>query len=233
MGWVGAGSFSTGTLLPAFQAAGFDRFTAIASASGLSSRRAAERYGFARAVSGGFRVVDDPDTSVVVIATPHDTHAELAMLGPEGRAARVVREAARADHGRARRRDARLARAPDGSSRSASTGAGLRPCWPRGRSWPRSTGPMLLVYRVAAGPVPDGHWYHDPRQGGRILGEVCHFVDTAQALIGSPIEEAAGPARRRGGGRRRGGLAALRRRVAGHDRLRERSGRGRARSGSR
>jgi predicted dehydrogenase len=55
-----------------------------------------------------------------------------------------------------------------------------------------ASGPKLLVYRVAAGPVPDGHWYHDRRQGGRVLGEVCHFVDTAQALIGSEIEEAAG-----------------------------------------
>ncbi len=49
-----------------------------------------------------------------------------------------------------------------------------------------------MVYRVAAGPVPDGHWYHDPRQGGRLLGEVCHFVDTAQALVGAPVEEVAG-----------------------------------------
>ena len=48
------------------------------------------------------------------------------------------------------------------------------------------------MYRVAAGPVPDGHWYHDRRQGGRLLGEVCHFVDTAQALVGEPIEEVAG-----------------------------------------
>ena len=49
--------------------------------------------------------------------------------------------------------------------------------------------PKLVVYRVAAGPVPDGHWYHDRRQGGRLLGEVCHFVDTAQALVGAPIED--------------------------------------------
>jgi predicted dehydrogenase len=50
----------------------------------------------------------------------------------------------------------------------------------------------LVVYRIAAGPVPDKHWYHDRRQGGRLLGEVCHFVDTAQALIGAPIEDVAG-----------------------------------------
>jgi predicted dehydrogenase len=49
--------------------------------------------------------------------------------------------------------------------------------------------PKFLVYRVAAGPVPDGHWYGDRRQGGRVIGEVCHFVDTAQALIGADIVE--------------------------------------------
>jgi predicted dehydrogenase len=66
------------------------------------------------------------------------------------------------------------------------------------------TSPKFLVYRVAAGPVPDGHWYTDRRQGGRVLGEVCHFVDTAQALIGADIEETvsvlAGDGHGRGGG---------------------------------
>ena len=68
--------------------------------------------------------------------------------------------------------------------------------------------PKFLVYRVAAGPVPEGHWYTDRRQGGRILGEVCHFVDTAQALIGADIEETvsvlAGDGHGRGGGDGRG-----------------------------
>jgi predicted dehydrogenase len=66
------------------------------------------------------------------------------------------------------------------------------------------TSPKFLVYRVAAGPVPDGHWYTDRRHGGRVLGEVCHFVDTAQALIGADIEETvsvlAGEGHGRGGG---------------------------------
>jgi predicted dehydrogenase len=53
-------------------------------------------------------------------------------------------------------------------------------------------GPKLVVYRIAAGRVPDGHWYLDRRQGGRSLGEVCHFVDLAQALVGADIEDAAG-----------------------------------------
>ena len=50
--------------------------------------------------------------------------------------------------------------------------------------------------------MPDEHWYRDRRQGGRLLGEVCHFIDTAQALIGAEIEEATGLAGSGGPGSR-------------------------------
>jgi hypothetical protein len=52
--------------------------------------------------------------------------------------------------------------------------------------------PKLIVYRIAAGRVPEGHWYLDRRQGGRLLGEVCHFVDLAQALVDADIKDAVG-----------------------------------------
>jgi predicted dehydrogenase len=39
-------------------------------------------------------------------------------------------------------------------------------------------GPRLMRYRVSVPPLPENHWIHDPViGGGRILGEVCHFVD--------------------------------------------------------
>ena len=44
-----------------------------------------------------------------------------------------------------------------------------------------------MNYRVNAGPLPSGHWYHDRRQGGRLLGEVCHFIDTCNAVVGAPV----------------------------------------------
>jgi predicted dehydrogenase len=47
-----------------------------------------------------------------------------------------------------------------------------------------------MHYRVNAGYLPPDHWVHDPEQGGgRILGEVCHFVDFLMFLAGSsPVE---------------------------------------------
>ena len=50
--------------------------------------------------------------------------------------------------------------------------------------------PLALNYRVNAGYLPPDHWVNDRDQGGgRILGEVCHFVDLLMFLASSPIVE--------------------------------------------
>jgi len=53
--------------------------------------------------------------------------------------------------------------------------------------------PLALHYRVNAGCLPPDHWVNDrERGGGRILGEVCHFVDLLMFLAASPITEVEG-----------------------------------------
>jgi hypothetical protein len=123
-----------------------------------------------------------------VIATPHDGHADLA--------ARALRS------GRHVWCEKPLALTEDEldevtaawreSGRVLAVGFNRRwsPAVRAGRAaLERVSGPRLVVYRIAAGPVPERHWYHDPRQGGRLRGEVCHFIDTAQALVGRPVED--------------------------------------------
>jgi len=44
-----------------------------------------------------------------------------------------------------------------------------------------------MVYRVNAGRLPKDHWTYDEHVGGgRIIGEVCHFVDLLQFFAGAP-----------------------------------------------
>ena len=191
VGWAGAGAFSTGTLLPAFRAAGFERLVAITSASGLSARRAAERHGFEKAVSGADALAADEDIDVIVIATPHDTHADLAALGlAAGRHVWCEKPLALTET-----ELDQVEKAWRESDRQLAIGFNRR--WSPAvlaaqRALAGVTAARLVVYRIATGPVPEGHWYHDRRHGGRLLGEVCHFVDTAQALVGAPIEDVAG-----------------------------------------
>ena len=47
------------------------------------AREAAVRYGFAEGVSDWRRIIEDPDIQVVDIATPNDSHAEIAIAAAE------------------------------------------------------------------------------------------------------------------------------------------------------
>jgi polar amino acid transport system substrate-binding protein len=48
--------------------------------------------------------------------------------------------------------------------------------------------PLVVMYRVNAGELPANHWLYEPGQGGRILGEACHFIDCMAFLTNaSPI----------------------------------------------
>jgi len=47
-------------------------------------------------------------------------------------------------------------------------------------------GPMAMNYRINAGAIPADSWIQDPEVGGgRIIGEVCHFIDFLTFLNGS------------------------------------------------
>lgn len=190
VGLVGAGPFATGTLLPALQAAGFGRLIAVASAGGLTATRAAQRHGFEKAVAGADAVLAEPGVSAIVIATPHDTHASLTVRAlAAGHHVWCEKPAALTEEELDEVRAAWLE-----SGRVLAIGLNRR--WSPAVAVARQalaefTGAKLVVYRIAAGPVPENHWYHDRRQGGRLVGEVCHFVDTAQALVGAPIEDVA------------------------------------------
>jgi polar amino acid transport system substrate-binding protein len=45
--------------------------------------------------------------------------------------------------------------------------------------------PLSINYRVNAGRVSANHWVHDANEGGRIIGEVCHFIDLVHFITGS------------------------------------------------
>jgi predicted dehydrogenase len=154
----------------------------VASASGLSARRMAERAGFEKAVSGADAVIDDPEVEVVVIATSHDSHARFAT------------QALRAGkHVFCEKPLALTMEELDDVEAAQHEGGGVlfvgfnrrysEPVRLVREHFASGSGPLVITYRVNAGRLPPTHWYHDRRQGGRLLGEVCHFIDTCATLV--------------------------------------------------
>lgn len=179
---VGAGNFVRATLVPALDDAGLD-VAVVASAGGVSAERLAERLGARQVTTDDALTTDEAD--LVIVATPHDTHAALATRALEaGRSVLCEKPLALDEEGLGAVLGAWRAGggllAVGFNRRHSEAVAVVRDAVASGPS------PLAITYRVAADPTPPGHWYGERGQGGRLLGEVCHFVDTCGALVGHP-----------------------------------------------
>ncbi len=189
LGVVGAGTFAKAILLPALARQEGVSFEAVCSASGVSADLVARKYGAARATSRPEDIFSDPQVDAVVIATRHDTHADYAMQALEGGKAVLV-EKPLAVSLEELDRLARLHRRLEEEGRAPLVMVGYnRRFSPLARSLKEVfrgvEEPLAILYRVNAGVV-SADWVVDPVQGGgRIIGEVCHFIDFACFLSGS------------------------------------------------
>jgi predicted dehydrogenase/threonine dehydrogenase-like Zn-dependent dehydrogenase len=185
LGVIGAGGYVPAMLLPHFRTEGVE-FRSIATASGVSAHDVGRKFGFAEAVSGAAEVLDNPDINLVVIGTRHDTHAQLACEALDrNKNVFVEKPLALNDE----QFDAVL-EAAERSSGRLMVGFNRRfsPLAHQAKEFfaKRET-PLSILYRVNAGHIPKEHWAQDPIEGGgRIVGEVCHFIDLMQFLTGAP-----------------------------------------------
>jgi predicted dehydrogenase/threonine dehydrogenase-like Zn-dependent dehydrogenase len=186
LGVLGAGKFADATLLPAIKRAGGMDLVGIASPGGLHARHAAGKFGFAFASSSNADILKDRRINTVAILTPHDSHAQLAIQALQaGRHVFVEKPLAVTDAQLAalerhlRKEKAHLLTV--GFNRRFSPLSRMLAEFLSGR-----LEPLHAHYRISAGYLPPDHWTQDPDQGGRILGEACHFVDLITFLVGAP-----------------------------------------------
>ena len=165
----------------------------VCAANGSHAKHAANKFGFRDCTTDESQLIHDPRVNTVVIATRHHLHARqvLAALAagkhvfcekPLCLSEDELRSIVRAYLGIVP--SERLALMVGFNRRFAPMTARLKSFLA-----PISE-PLALHYRINAGHLPADHWVNDREQGGgRILGEVCHFVDLLMFLADSPVVE--------------------------------------------
>ena len=78
VGAVGAGNYAQANLLPVLRDMGEAKLVAVADAQGLVAGSARGKFGFEKTADDFDAILADPKVEWVVIATRHDTHADLA-----------------------------------------------------------------------------------------------------------------------------------------------------------
>lgn len=191
VGVIGAGAFAQAQLLPPLKAAKA-RLVAVSTTTPVSAKSVAERFGFEQFATDAEAVIAHPEVNLVVCASRHDSHARYVRRALEaGKSIFVEKplcispaELAMIDEA-VQQHDAKT-----GANTSANVMVGFNRRFSapfvRMHGWfAQRNEPMSITYRVNAGFVPPEHWIQDPAQGGRIIGESCHFIDCMVFLTGA------------------------------------------------
>jgi predicted dehydrogenase len=190
LGLIGAGAFANGTLLPALKAIEGLELIGVSSGNGLSARTTAQRFGFSFAASSAQEIVGDSRINTVAILTRHHLHAQQAITAlTAGKNVFVEKPLALTDDEldaviEAHQRASASGRAPQlmvgFNRRFAPMVVELK------QHLSSIHEPLMIHCRVNAGFIPPTHWTQDAEQGGgRLRGEVCHFVDLLVHLAGA------------------------------------------------
>ena len=188
---LGAGAFAASVLLPILRALPEAHCRGIVTASGHTARWAADRFGFRFSASDPEAVGEDPDPHAVIVAPRHDLHASLVRRGLEaGKAVFVEKPLCLTEEELGGIVEAYNDQDAGGGVPLVMVGFNRRfsPLVQELCAFFGSLGLGAGVsIRVNAGPLPPDSWVLDPvAGGGRILSEVCHFVDLAAHLADSP-----------------------------------------------
>ena len=182
---IGAGSFAVKYLIPFLKSDSRIHLQSIAASRGGSSESVARQFGF-RSAQTAEEVLSDPSIDLLLIATRHDSHTDLAVKAL-GRGLRIHLEKPMAcTEEDLKRLHQAYSERPGGFLHVGFNRRFAPLIQPMTQFMEEVPGPSILQLRVLAGQLPADHWLLDPDiGGGRLIGEGCHFIDLAHFLIGS------------------------------------------------
>lgn len=190
IGLIGAGSFAQNYLLPALKDKA--QLAIVATARPNNARYIADKYSFAACTGNASEVFSDKDVNTVFIATRHDTHAEYVMEALKSNKNIFVEKPLCLTendlHQIKALYDTKSVQLMLGFNRRFSPYTETLRSFISQSEKLSSASPIAINYRINAGVVAADHWVHDPKVGGgRILGEVCHFIDLCTFITGSKV----------------------------------------------
>lgn len=182
VGLIGAGLFAKTTLLPQISKMPVN-LRGVSTATGTTGRHVGDKFGFEYCTTDYRDIFNDDSINAVIIATRHNLHARLAVEALEkGKNVFVEKPLAITEE---ELKEVYSAWKKSQGQLMVGFNRRFSPLCVKAKEWLGKNGPYVINYRINAGYVEKDNWIHDELGGGRIIGEVCHFVDLIQYFTGS------------------------------------------------
>jgi len=183
MGFIGAGSFAQSYLIPNVKELG--SMNTVVTLNGMDAKNVAQKFGIGNASTDPAAIIDNEDINTVFIATQHDTHAKYTMDCLKSKKAVFVEKPLAMDMDELQEvmKVYHEAEAPavmvGFNRRFADISVQAKEAF-------NNVGePLVMNFRVNGGFIPKDHWSQTKAGGGRIVGEICHFIDLMQFFADS------------------------------------------------
>ncbi len=177
IGMIGAGNFASVTLLPLLKKLKAS-LIGISSFKGLSATIVGKKFNFSYVTTDYKELLNDKSINTIIISTQHSSHSQLVCEALEaGKHVFVEKPLAVNESQLNNILDCynNLTEPPllmVGFNRRFSPLSLYVKSLLEGR-----LGPICVSIQVNAGFIPYDHWVHESKNGGRFIGEGCHFVD--------------------------------------------------------
>ncbi|RXJ79836.1 oxidoreductase [Aliarcobacter skirrowii] len=184
VGLIGAGNFTKSVILPNIQKAGDFEFVGLCTATGVSAQGTGKKYDFKYITTNSEEIFKNSEINSVFITTRHNDHANKVLKAIESKKHCFVEK------------PLCIYEEELEAIKEAYTGETIVQVGFNRRFSPMIekmkkfiSGQISVNYRINAGIIPKNVWIQDRTiGGGRIIGEVCHFIDTCSYLIGSEVK---------------------------------------------
>ncbi|PIQ97619.1 MAG: oxidoreductase [Nitrospinae bacterium CG11_big_fil_rev_8_21_14_0_20_56_8] len=179
---IGAGGFARAMHLPNLQKlSSLFHLRAIMSRAGHSAAAAAKQFGASYSTTDPDKLLADDKIDAVLIATRHDSHAELVLKALQAGKHVLVEKPLALNEEELQSIAAFYDSFPkDRTPPLLMTGFNRRfsPFAQRiNQLLSGRTQPLIMDYQMNAGFLPNDHWVHQEAGGGRNIGEACHIYD--------------------------------------------------------
>ena len=186
MGIIGAGNYTSATVVPCLKRAEA-KIKYIASVGGLSAKTMAKKAGAEFATSDYQEILKDQEVGMVIITTRHNLHAKMVKETLEAGKSVFVEKPLCLKPEELDEISKAYKKAGNDVTMTVGFNRRFSPFAVKLKSL-IGDGPKNIIATMNAGFIPPEVWVHDLEVGGgRIIGEACHFIDLCSYLAGSKV----------------------------------------------
>lgn len=179
VGFIGAGSFAQSYLIPGVKSWGAS-LDGVVTSKGITSKNVSDKFKFNFCSADADDVLKKENINTVFIVTPHSSHSELVIKALKANKNVFVEKPLAINQEQLKavietNAEFHQPLMVGFNRRFALISETIK------KEFRNVDEPLIINIRINAGLIPKNHWTQQPEiGGGRIVGEVCHFIDLMQ-----------------------------------------------------